>query len=285
MLTRVDRVQLSTNEPDKVVESWTRLLDAKEVARDNIAVLSANRITLDVGDCQIEILSPDGDGIVKSHLDSHPGGPFSAGFSTQDPDRVKARLNTEQIEFAEEHDQIFIEPAALGIPGLRLVISADETRDRQGVLQNLYEITHLTSEVQAAADEFARIFELNFDHFVPIKSEDYGYDGYLTLVNPDELDRIETINPFDLDKTMGRFFKKFGASFYMCYGECDDLPSLRSRLAELVPNDWTGDREGPIDGLFIHPNALGGVMLGVSRTTHAWSWSGSPDRIEPNKDR
>jgi len=26
--------------------------------------------------------------------------------------------------------------------------------------------------------------------------------------------------------------------------------------------------------LFIHPSATGGVLLGVSRTMHAWTWSG-----------
>ena len=282
MLSRVDRVQVSTRDPDTVADSWVRLLDAREVGRDTIAALSAKRITLEVGNCQIEVLSPDGEGIVQSHLASNPGGPFAAGFATQDLSAVKTRLKEEQVDFQEETGQVLIEPDVLGIAGLRLVISQDEERERQGVLQNLYEVTHLTVEVQAAADDFARIFKLDSKHFVPINSENYGYDGYLTLVNPAELDRIETINPYDLDKTMGRFYSKFGASLYMCYGECDDLPSLRNRLQELVPNDWTGDREGPLDGLFIHPKALGGVMLGVSRTTFAWSWSGSPERIQPN---
>ncbi|MBT4519546.1 MAG: hypothetical protein HOC23_06030, partial [Halieaceae bacterium] len=144
-----------------------------------------------------------------------------------------------------------------------------------------YEVTHLTDQDKAATTRLAQIFSLRADDFVPIKSENYGYRGFLTLINPDELDRIEIINPHDREKTMGRFFSKFGTSLYMCYGECDDLPGLRRRLMELAPNDWTGETEGPLDGLFIHPKALGGVMLGVSRTTFAWSWSGSPDRIAP----
>lgn len=88
------------------------------------------------------------------------------------------------------------------------------------------------------------------------------------------------MHPYDRDKTMGRYFDRFGASLYMCYGECDDLVSLRECLMELTPDDWTGPREGPLDGIFVHPKALGGVMLGVSRSTFAWSWSGSPERIQ-----
>ncbi len=50
----------------------------------------------------------------------------------------------------------------------------------------------------------------------------------------------------------------------MCYGETDRLPELRERLKQLAPRDWTGSDADP-NGLFVHPRALGGVMLGVSR--------------------
>ncbi len=280
MLTRVDRVQVSTNHPDAVANNWVQLLDAREVSRDQISVLAANRITLDVGDCQVEILSPVGEGRIQAHLQANPGGPFAVGFATPDLDELRTQLERTNTGFQSEGGQIFIDELDVAIPGLRLVISEDESRQRQGLMQNLYEVTHLTSEEQDAATRFAQVFGINADHFVPIESDNYGYKGCLTLVNPDELDRIEIINPYDLDKTMGRFYAKSGPSLYMCYGECDDLPLLRSRLEELATNDWTGVREGHLDGLFIHPKALGGVMLGVSRTTFAWSWSGSPDRID-----
>jgi hypothetical protein len=281
MLTRVDRIQVSTNDPYAVVDNWIQLLDAREVSRDQISVLAANRITLDVGDCQIEVLSPDGEGRIQAHLQANPGGPFAVGFATQDIEGLKTQLERTNTGFQSESGQIFIDENDIAIPGLRLVISADQPRQRQGLMQNLYEVTHLTSEEKDAASRFSRVFGLDPGQFVAIESDNFGYQGCLTLINPDELDRIEIINPYDLEKTMGRFFTKFGPSLYMCYGECDDLPALRDRLEELAPNDWTGAREGHLDGLFIHPKALGGVMLGVSRTTFAWSWSGSPDRIEP----
>jgi hypothetical protein len=279
MLSTIDRVQLCCLEPDLVASQWIQLLDAKEHSRDHLRVLSAERITLNVGNCQVEILSPAGKGPVQSHLESRSGGPFAAGFSTTDLDSVKQQLVDNQIEFDADNDQIFISPQAQGIPGLRLVITQLRATARQGLMQNLYEVTHLTDLEQDAAARLATIYQLNQTHFVPIRSDNYGYQGCLTLVNPERLDRIEIINPFDPDKTMGRYFRKFGPSLYMCYGECDSLPLLRERLKDQLPNDWTGPAEGPIDGLFVHPKALGGTMLGVSRPTFAWSWSGSPERI------
>ena len=146
----------------------------------------------------------------------------------------------------------------------------------------LYEVTHLTPDAAGAAARIAALFGLDAGHFVPIRSENYGYDGSLTLFDPDRLDRIETIHPYDAEKTMGRFFAKGGPCLYMCYCEADDVGAVRERLLEHAPRAWTGTREGQNpDGLFIHPRALGGAMLGVSRTTHAWTWSGSPARVRP----
>jgi hypothetical protein len=36
--------------------------------------------------------------------------------------------------------------------------------------------------------------------------------------------------------------------------------------------------EAGLAELFIHPSAFLGVLIGVSRTEHAWTWSGDPDR-------
>jgi hypothetical protein len=35
------------------------------------------------------------------------------------------------------------------------------------------------------------------------------------------------------------------------------------------------------DQVWIHPPTLGGVMLGVSRPSMAWMWSGHPERVTP----
>jgi hypothetical protein len=33
------------------------------------------------------------------------------------------------------------------------------------------------------------------------------------------------------------------------------------------------------DQLWLHPPSLGGMMLGISRPTMAWRWSGHPERV------
>ena len=80
---------------------------------------------------------------------------------------------------------------------------------------------------------------------------------------------------------MGRYFARRGGCLYMCYGETDRADEIRDRARALVPDDFTGPARGPVDGLFLHPRALGGVMLGISRSSYAWTWSGSPDRVVP----
>jgi hypothetical protein len=278
-LTGIDRIQLSAEDGEQVAARWIEILGAEHVQQDRLAGLNAKRRLLSIGNCHVEILQPDGAGAVQDHLASRRGGLFAAGMATADIDLLSRDLTSGDISFHRETDQLFLDEQQLGIAGLRLVISADATNEPTGRLRNLYEVTHLTGDASESADRLAAIFSLESSHFVPISSDAYGYEGSLTLFDPDRLDRIETIHPYDRAKTMGRYFDRFGASLYMCYGECDDLPGLREHLMALLPDDWTGPREGPLDGLFIHPKVLGGVMLGVSRTTFAWSWSGSPERI------
>ncbi len=46
---------------------------------------------------------------------------------------------------------------------------------------------------------------------------------------------------------------------------------------------WTRRTQTPQerDGLWIHPSALNGVLMGVSRHSLAWQWSGRPERVQP----
>lgn len=100
------------------------------------------------------------------------------------------------------------------------------------------------------------------------------------MFDPDAgLDRIECITPFDLTKTMGRFMQKRGESLYMCFAEAPDLAPLIARLEEHAPHDWSAAPGSASDTLFVHPKALAGLLMGVSRTSVGWSWSGHPERV------
>jgi len=280
MLDRVDRIQMTAPNASGVARRWCELLDASVVGEDPVAPLGAIRVTVAVGDSLLEILEPTEPGIAQAHLDLGAGGPMSIGFATSNMDALHDHLARLNIHGVAIGDQLLLQPEALGIPGLAVLVSPHEERSRVGLMRNLYEATHLTADAARTTAEFARIFDLDATAFVPIQSEQYGYDGTLTLIDPSRLDRVETIHPFDESKTMGRFFKRFGPSMYMCYGETDDLGGVRDRAKALAAGDWTGSDDND-DGLFIHPRALGGLMLGVSRTTHAWTWSGYPERRLP----
>ncbi|MEJ2088918.1 MAG: hypothetical protein P8Y69_10705 [Gammaproteobacteria bacterium] len=280
MLNRVDRIQMTAVNASAVADRWCALLDGKRVGEDVVEALAAQRVTVHLGDSMVEVLEPTGPGIAQDHFDRGSGGPLALGVTTDDLGALKSHLAALDIGGIDIDGQLFLGADDLGIPGLSVVVSPEEVRSPVGLMRNLYEATHLTEDAQRSTGDIARVFGLDASAFVPIRSEQYGYDGTLTLFNAERLDRVETIHPFDETKTMGRFFKRFGPSLYMCYGETDDLTVLRERVKSMAPQDWTGSDEND-DGLFIHPRALGGVMLGVSRTSHAWTWSGYPERRLP----
>ena len=139
-------------------------------------------------------------------------------------------------------------------------------------------------DAKAVVERCAALFALDAAAFVPIDSPHYGYSGTLTLFDSDRLHRFEVITPNDLTKTMGRFFTRFGNSFYMAFAESDCLGEIEERALErgigFTPEPPAAARSGPANTIFLHAPALGGMMLGLSRPTLAWQWSGHPERVE-----
>jgi hypothetical protein len=133
---------------------------------------------------------------------------------------------------------------------------------------------------RAASEQYARIFALDASRFSPIESREFGYTGTLTLFNPPErLDRIEIAQITNYELAMGRFHKRRGDSLYMFFVETDDVGALERRLQERGARFASHRRdEAGLAELFIHPSAFLGVLVGVSRTEHAWTWSGDPER-------
>jgi hypothetical protein len=279
----IDRIQLVTPDRAAVAASWLRLLDAELLRDDKSSALGALRTTLAVGTSEVELLEPDGAGPVADFAATRRGGGlFAAGFAVEDVPSLAADLRGRGVEFTQEASQLLLDPAATGGSGLRVVVSPVAQRARVGLIERLYEVTNLVAEVSAASDALVKTFGLDPAPFVPIRSENYGYDGVLTLFQRGELDRVEIIHPFDAAKTMGRFFERAGPCLYMCFAETDRPAEVRERALAHAADHWTGPRDGDRpDNQFLHPRALGGVMLGVSRTTWAWSWSGAPERIAP----
>lgn len=282
MILGVDRIQLAVMSRRVAAERWNQLLGAEAVREDRIDALAADRTVLRAGTSEIELLQPHGLGTTAQFVSRSRTAIFAVGLAVADLDRVRAHLDAVAIHHVAEGKQLFITGEWLGIPGLRLVLSQAEPREPAGLLTRIYEVTHLMRGHRRAVERLVKIFDLDAANFVPIRSDQYGYDGTLTLFDPDRLDRIETVTPTDPGRTMGRYFQRRGPSFYMFYAEAPDLAAIRERLLEHAPLHWTGPRDEPApDNLFIHPQALENAMLGVSRESFAWTWSGHPERVRP----
>jgi hypothetical protein len=280
MITRIDRMIVTAPRRKLAAEAWQRIAGAEVVRHDRVAYVAARRTVLRVGESEIELLEPDGIGIAAQHVSRSRTAIFAVGLAVADVGAAQARLDARGIHHVRDGAQLWMSGEWTGVPALRVVVTQDERRPGAGLLRHIYEATHLYQDHRRATRRIAETFELDRKHFAPIRSEQYGYEGTLALFHPDRLDRIESITPFDREKTMGRFFGRQGPSLYMFYAEARDTKALRERLLEHAPKHWTGPREGTPDNLFVHPQALHGVLLGVSRESVAWTWSGHPERVQ-----
>jgi hypothetical protein len=281
MLERVDRVQLVVKDRQVAARTFGEVLGAQAVREAPSGYLGAARLVLAVGSSEVELCEPTGPGPAAEHLSAQGEGLMTAGFSTHDMATLQANLERHGCRFVSEDSRLYLEPSQT--LGMRVVLSAQAARPRTGLVSHLYEVTNtLVSDWRAAADRYTRIFGLDHSRFSPIKSDHFGYVGTLTLFNPsDRLDRIEISQVTDSKSAMGRWAAKRGDSLYMCYAEADDLRPIIERLtargARFTPRG--SDPKTERDGLWVHPSALCGLLLGISRTTVGWEWSGQPARV------
>ena len=280
MLKRVDRVQIAvanSNAAEKVVEE---VFAGALVRRDKAAPLAAKRSTMQAGSSLIELLEPDGAGPVQDFVSKWSSGLFAAGFSVDDPDAAAAHLKKCGVNFEQSAGQLHLDPGATF--GMRTVISQHHERAPVGAIKWIYEVTNVVRDWKAASDRYARIFDLDAAKFSPITSKQFGYTGTLTLFDPSaRLDRVEISQITDPNLAMGRFHQRRGDSLYMFFVETDDVDALEQRLQARSSRFAAHTRdEAGLAELFIHPSAFLGVLIGVSRTEHAWTWSGDPTRAQ-----
>jgi hypothetical protein len=278
MLEQVDRVQIAVSDLDAAAATFGEVFQAEHVLDDDLRCAGARRRVMHAGRSEFELLAPSGDGLVREHLTQWGEGLFAAGFSTHDVPALRARLRDRGIAFGEEGEQLFIAPDQT--PGLRIVISPDVDRPMVGLVRYLYEVTNLIDDHERAAAFYADTFGLDASRFSPITSKQYGYTGQLTLFNPpDRLSRIELSQITDWDRPMGRFMKRRGGeTLYMCFIEAEEIEAIVERASKRDMRFVGHDRDGGFtEGLFFHPSTLHGVLMGVSRTNVAWTWSGRPE--------
>ncbi len=288
MLTRVDRLQLAVPDRRAAAAGWVGLLGAEHEGDDRVAALGARRSTYRLGSGRVELLEPDGTGPVATAVAERNGHLYAGGMSTHDLGALVAHLRTRGVEPPVEGDQVHLDADHTGGHGLRLVVSAgdrDGSPSPVGMVDFFYEVTNLVRDAAGATSHYADLLGIDSSAFVPISSDRYGYSGALTLLDPDRLDRLEVITPDKAGSTMHRYFERFGESLYMAFAESGRLSAIAERVAEsgavaTIERGDDGPGEHEPNTIFLHPAALGGMMLGLSRRTLAWVWSGHPERVE-----
>ena len=274
MLKRVDRVQIAVPNLDAAEKVVAAVMGAEALRRDEVAPLRAHRATMQAGSSLIELLQPDGAGPVKDFVDKWGQGLFAGGFSVEDLDAAARHFEKSGARFERASGQLFLDPSATF--GMRVVISPRHERAPVGLIKWIYEVTNVVRDWRAAADRYTKLFALDASKFVPIESKDFGYTGTLTMYDsPARLDRIEIAEITRPDLAMGRFHAKRGDSLYMFFVETEDVTAIAKRIeaAGSKANVWRHDEAGAAE-MFIHPNQFLGVLVGVSRTEVAWTWSG-----------
>lgn len=276
MLETMGGVVLAVRDIDAAKKTFEALFDVKEFASRHSDFYNADITLLLCGSDFIGLAAPTGDGAVAEHLDGLGEGLFAAIFTTGDVDAIAARAKERSVGFVEEGGVLNLDPASTF--GLRMLVAPYEDHGSAGIISFIYEVTHLVKDWKSASGFLTDLFGLEGAKFSPIKSDQYGYEGVLTLFDPpDRLDRIEVVYPHDTAKAMGRFFVKRGEGPYMFFMETNDMPGLRKRLkaagARFAPEE---EPEQP-NSLFVHPSSTHGVLIGVSPRNLAWVWSGRPE--------
>jgi hypothetical protein len=282
MLTRIDRVVLAVPDADAAAARWMALLDAEPAGDDRVRPLAARRTRLRLGTGWVELFEPDGAGAIADAVAARGPHLYAAGAATPSFHDLLAHIEGKGVTPVRFGSQALVDAGE----GLRVLLSPDEPQPALGLIDHFYESTLLVPDAVATTRRVTALFDLDPAPFVEIASPKYGYHGTLTLFRPGDLHRFEIITPTDTTKTMGRFFAKAGPVLYMCFAETDRLVEIEARAKA------RGDGHTPVrpagrdpaktaDEVFLHPASLGGMMLGLSRRTMAWTWSGAPERVSP----
>lgn len=287
MFKKVDRILVAVRDLDEAENNYRNILGAVPLEDFESQYLNARVRRMAIGVSQVELCLPLGPGPVATRLEEKGEGLVCGGVNTDDLDAFAKHLDERSIPYVRADGRIY--PDGASLYGLPLAVSATPSTPPAragGPVEYLYELTMvLKTSWNTVAQHYADSFGLDRANEVGITFARFGYEGSLLKFDSDHLDRIELSEAHDTAFPMGRYTAKHGDALYMCYIETDDLADIIARL-EKHGRRYTRRTATPVerDGLWTHPSALNGVLLGVSRTTLAWGWSGKPEWIRPLPD-
>lgn len=274
MLSYVDRIQVVVPDRKQAAARWKAVFGAEQTGEDGSRHLNAHRTTVQAGRSLFEFLEPAGPGPVRDFRDQWGQGLFGAGFSTPDLPALARRIEG-KCETVDEGGSLYLAETRFGMPTL---LTQDEPRDYVGHIRCVYEVTNPVEDWEQATGYYTDLFGLDTAKYCPIGSRLYGYEGTLTLFDPpNRLDRVEVVQTYEGSGAMDRFYRRRGNSLYMCYIETDDVGALEARLRANNLRYAPGENRPDGTNIFIHPQALFGMLMGVSKTNYGWAWSGHPE--------
>lgn len=285
MLSRIDRFQIAVPDAVAAQKGWIDILGAESDQIDRIEGLGAKRHQLRIGSGIVEFLEPDGAGVVADAVAARGAHLFAAGAASPELSALTARLKARGVTPLSEGGQLHLTEAETGVAGFRLVLSEAKARPSVGLIDYLYEATILSADTSGLTRQLNDLLGLNEDNYTEITSDVFGYRGTLTLFEKERLDRFEVITPTREGTTMERYFSRFGQSLYMGFAETPHMREIEDRaLAQgvglTVDRPEMRDAAKQADQIWLHPRTLGGMMLGLSRPSMAWTWSGHPEWVE-----
>jgi hypothetical protein len=281
----MDRVVMVAPDAAAAGAGWERLLDARPAGSELRPALGARAHYWRLGDGWVEVLTPEGSGLVAEALEARGPHLFAGGFTCEDLEAFAGHLDSHGIEPLWDGERLMLDASSCGIQGLRVMVGPHDPQPPTGLIDTFYELTDLVGDADRETARAAEVLGLDADAFEPIASDHYGYRGTLTLFRRDSLDRLEIITPQREGTTMHRFFRRINGGLYMAFAETGNLVEIERRAVESGAGHTAEPLPGQRDALgpqqvFLHPGALGGMMLGLSRRTYAWTWSGHPERVE-----
>src|SRR5271163_1624877 len=145
MLTEIDRVLVATPDAEAAAKEWRNLVGAEDVGKDRVAYVSARRITLRAGLSDIELLEPDGEGLLADELKRRGRAHlFAAGASSPDAGSAAHLAERSGAKMQPYGDAYLVTIEIEGAP-IRFVISNESFRYAAGDINFLYEATVLAA--------------------------------------------------------------------------------------------------------------------------------------------